>query len=157
MAGVWHPARWWTSSAAGSVFDYRFTSRNAACSDAEGFYYQANWINTFQASKSTRLQFDAYAVGPKILTQGREKAYAYFNLGIRKQALKDLLTISMVAHDVFHTARYFNTREAPGLLSRTTVRPKYPNIVVSLTWNFNSSSQKTPSASGPNLFEGKDF
>ncbi|MBQ6253501.1 MAG: TonB-dependent receptor [Bacteroidales bacterium] len=157
LAGVWHPARWWTSSAAGSVFDYRFTSRNAACSDAEGFYYQANWINTFQASKSTRLQFDAYAVGPKILTQGREKAYAYFNLGIRKQALKDLLTISMVAHDVFHTARYFNTREAPGLLSRTTVRPKYPNIVVSLTWNFNSSSQKTPSASGPNLFEGKDF
>lgn len=157
LAGVVHPTSWWTSSAAGSLFDYRFVSRNEACSDARGFYYQANWINSFQASKTTRLQFDAYAVGPKILTQGREKAYAYFNFGVRQQMLKDRLTLSMVAHDVFHTARYFNTRTAPGLMSRTTVRPKYPNVVVSLTWDFNSSNHKGPSASGTNLFEGKDF
>ena len=157
LAGVWHPASWWTSSAAGSVFDYRFISRNAACTDASGFYYQANWINSFQASKTTRIQFDAYAVGPKILTQGREKAYAYFNLGLRQQMLKDRLTLSAVAHDVFHTARYLNIRSAPGLVSRTLVRPKYPNVVISLTYNFNSSDHKASSASSSNLFEGKDF
>ena len=157
LAGVWHPASWWTSSAAGSVFDYRFISRNAACTDASGFYYQANWINSFQASKTTRIQFDAYAVGPKILTQGREKVYAYFNLGLRQQMLKDRLTLSAVAHDVFHTARYLNIRSAPGLVSRTLVRPKYPNVVISLTYNFNSSDHKASSASSSNLFEGKDF
>ncbi len=157
LAGVWHPASWWTSSAAGSVFDYRFISRNEACTDARGFYYQANWINSFQASKTTRIQFDAYAVGPKILTQGREKAYAYFNLGLRQQMLKDRLTLSAVAHDVFHTARYLNIRSAPGLVSRTLVRPKYPNVVISLTYNFNSSDHKASSASSSNLFEGKDF
>ena len=157
LAGVWHPASWWTSSAAGSVFDYRFISRNAACTDASGFYYQANWINSFQASKTTRIQFDAYAVGPKILAQGREKAYAYFNLGLRQQMLKDRLTLSAVAHDVFHTARYLNSRTAPGLVSRTLVRPKYPNVVISLTYNFNSSDHKASSASSSNLFEGKDF
>ena len=157
LAGVWHPASWWTSSAAGSVFDYRFISRNEACTDARGFYYQANWINSFQASKTTRIQFDAYAVGPKILTQGREKAYAYFNLGLRQQMLKDRVTLSAVAHDVFHTARYLNSRTAPGLVSRTLVRPKYPNVVISLTYNFNSSNHKTSSAVSSNLFEGKDF
>ncbi len=157
LAGVWHPASWWTSSAAGSVFDYRFISRNEACTDARGFYYQANWINSFQASKTTRIQFDAYAVGPKILTQGREKAYAYFNLGLRQQMLKDRLTLSAVAHDVSHTARYLNIRSAPGLVSRTLVRPKYPNVVISLTYNFNSSDHKASSASSSNLFEGKDF
>ena len=157
LAGVWHPASWWTSSAAGSVFDYRFISRNEACTDARGFYYQANWINSFQASKTTRIQFDAYAVGPKILTQGREKAYAYFNLGLRQQMLKDRLTLSAVAHDVFHTARYLNIRSAPGLVSRTLVRPKYPNVVISLTYNFNSSDHKASSASSSSLFEGKDF
>lgn len=157
LAGVWHPASWWTSSAAGSVFDYRFISRNEACTDARGFYYQANWINSFQASKTTRIQFDAYAVGPKILTQGREKAYAYFNLGLRQQMLKDRLTLSAVAHDVFHTARYLNIRSAPGLVSRTLVRPKYPNVVISITYNFNSSDHKASSASSSNLFEGKDF
>ena len=157
LAGVWHPASWWTSSAAGSVFDYRFISRNEACTDARGFYYQANWINSFQASKTTRIQFDAYAVGPKILTQGREKAYAYFNLGLRQQMLKDRLTLSAVAHDVFHTARYLNIRSAPGLVSRTLVRPKYPNVVISLTYNFNFSDHKASSTSSSNLFEGKDF
>ncbi|MBQ8061269.1 MAG: TonB-dependent receptor [Bacteroidales bacterium] len=157
VAGVWHPASWWTSSAAGSAFDYRFSSRNEACTDARGFYYQANWINSFQASKTTRIQFDAYAVGPKILTQGREKAYAYFSLGLRQQMFKDRLTLSAVAHDVFHTARYLNTRTAPGLVSRTLVRPKYPNVVISLTYNFNSSSHKASSAVSSNLFEGKDF
>ena len=157
LAGVWHPASWWTSSAAGSVFDYRFISRNEACTDARGFYYQANWINSFQASKTTRIQFDAYAFGPKILTQGREKAYAYFNLGLRQQMLKDRLTLSAVAHDVFHTARYLNIRSAPGLVSRTLVRPKYPNVVISLTYNFNSSDHKASSASSSSLFEGKDF
>ena len=114
-------------------------------------------MNSFQASKKTRIQFDSYAVGPRILTQGREKAYAYFNLGIRHQMSKDRLTLSMVAHDIFHTARYYNSRTAPGLMSRTTVRPKYPNVVLSLTWNFNSSSQKGSSSSGTALFEGKDF
>ena len=71
--------------------------------------------------------------------------------------LKDRVTLSAVAHDVFHTARYLNIRSAPGLVSRTLVRPKYPNVVISLTYNFNSSDHKASSASSSNLFEGKDF
>ena len=34
---------------------------------------------------------------------------------------------------------------------------KYPNVVISLTYNFNSSDHKASSASSSNLFEGKDF
>lgn len=157
LSGVLHPKPWWTSSLNGSLFDYRFVSRNEACTDARGYYFQTNWMNTFQLAPATRLQFDSYAVGPRILTQGREKAYFYFNFGARQQLLKDRLTLSLVAHDVFHTARYYNSRTAPGLISRTTVRPKYPNVVLSLTWNFNSSSQKGSSSTGTSLFEGKDF
>ena len=156
LSGVLHPTAWWTSSAAASIFDYRFVSRNPACSDADGYYYQANLMNTFQASKGTKIQFDAYAVGPKILTQGKEKGYGYFNFGVRQQMKKDRIILSLVAHDVFHTARYYNTRIAEGLYSRTTVRPKYPNVVLSLTYNFNSSL-KGSTSSGTNLFEGKDF
>lgn len=156
LSGVVHPTAWWTSSAAASIFDYRFVSRNPACTDANGYYYQANLMNTFQPAKSTKVQFDAYAVGPKILTQGKEKGYGYFNFGIRQQMKKDRIILSLVAHDVFHTARYYNTRMAEGLFSRTTVRPKYPNVVLSLTYNFNSSL-KGSSTSGTNLFEGKDF
>ena len=157
LNGVWHPFSWWTSSASGSLFDYRFTSRNAACSDASGFYYQVSWMNSFQALKGTRFQFDSYAVGPKILTQGRENAYVYFNLGIRRPLSKERLILSLVARDVFHTAKYYNTRTAVGLVSRTTVRPVYPNVSLSLTWNFNSSDNKASSSGNTALFEGKDF
>ena len=157
LDGVWHPASWWTSSMAGSLFYYSFTSRNEACKDASGYYYHANWMNTFQLARGTRIQFDSYAVGPRILTQGREKAYCYFNLAVRRQLLKDRLTLSLVARNVLHTAKYFNTRTSPGLTSSTTVRPKYPNIVLSLTWNFNSSQKQRDTSSGTALFEGKDF
>lgn len=157
LNGIWHPASWWTSSVAGSLFDYRFTSRNEACSDASGYYYHANWMNSFQVASGTRVQFDSYAIGPRILTQGREKAYYYFNLGVRQQVLKDRLTLSLVARNVLHTARYYNTRTSPGLTSTTTVRPTYPNVVLSLTWNFNSSQRQRDTSSSTALFEGKDF
>ena len=157
IGGTFKPAEWWSSTASGSLFEYLFVSRNEACTDARGDYYLLSWMNTFQISKGFKLQFDANAVGPKILTQGREKAYYHFNLGARKQLLKDKLTLSAVVQDVFRTAKYFNTRSAPGLESRTAIRPHYPNAILLLTWNFNSSSRKDASQQNVNLFEGKDF
>ena len=43
-----------------------------------------------------------------------------------------------MAHDVFRTARYRNSRVTPTLISATRVRPKYPNIVLSLGYSFDN-------------------
>lgn len=147
----------WTSSLNGSVFNYKFMATDKACTDARGVTFLANWINAFSVGKTTRLQFDSHYVGPRILTQGNENAYFFFEFAVRQQIFKDKLALSLVAHDIFRTAKYRNERNASGLHSVTTVLPKYPGIVLSLSYNFNASKRKSGSAEEHVLFEGKEF
>ena len=156
-AAALKPTRWWNSNLGGSIFNYRFRSHSEVCTDNDGWQYLINWANIFSVARATKLQFDTHIIGPKILTQGREKAYCYFDLAASQQLLRGRMSISLVAHDIFHTARYYNTRHTAGLTSITQVRPRYPNILLSVSYNFNSSSHKANDVSSGALFEGKDF
>ena len=156
---VLKPARWWNMTLGGSLFDYRFFSSYEGCSDNSVLSYTASMINTFNVGKTTRMQFDANVVGPRVLSQGREEAYCYFDFALRQQILGNRLHASLVAHDIFRTAKYYSTRVSPTLISTTHVRPKYPHIVLSLTWTFNAAGHKESSGavSSGAMFEGKDF
>ena len=156
-AAALKPTRWWNSNPGASIFNYRFRSHSEVCTDNDGWQYLVNWANIFSVARDTKVQFDTHVVGPKILTQGREKAYCYFDLAASQKLLKGRMNLSLVAHDVFHTARYRNTRRTEGLTSITRVKPRYPNILLSLSYNFNSSSHKSDNVSSGALFEGKDF
>ena len=116
-------------------------------------------MNNFAAGRNTSVQFDANVVGPAVLTQGREKGYCYFDLALRQSLFGNRVTAAVVAHDVFRTARYRNSRITPTLVSATHVRPKYPNIVFSLGYTFNAAGRKehTGTVSSGAVFEGKDF
>jgi len=151
------PVKWWNSTLNGSVFHYDFNSKCPVCTDRDGWHCLVNWLNAFTVAHDTKLQFDTHFTGPKILTQGREKAYVYFDLAARRQFAKGKLAVSLVAHDVFHTARYYNTRTSSGLSSITRVRPKYLNLMLSVSYNFNASRHKGQLATESNLFEGKEF
>ena len=151
-------ARWWSMNINGSVFDYKFVADYAGCTDATNTGYTASMINNFTLGRTSRLQFDANVVGPTVLTQGREDAYCYFDLAFRQQLFKNKLSASLVAHDLFRTARYNNYRISPTLNSVTHVRPRYPNIVLSLSYVFNSKlKEHTGAVSKGAVFEGKDF
>ena len=153
------PAKWWTSTVNGDFYRFDFNATRDDCMDASGFNYMLGWINNFNVAKNTKMQFDGHFVGPHVLTQGNEKAYCYFDLAARHQFAKGRLSLSLVAHDVFHTAVYENIRTTAGLESRTWVRPKYPNIVLGLTFLFNSSAakEKGGAISKEAGFEGKEF
>ena len=151
--------RCWDMTLNGSLFRYEFTSRYEGCADAANTSYSLSMMNNFSLGRSTRMQFDANFVGPTVLTQGREKAYCYFDLAVRRQLMRDRLAVSLVAHDVFRTARYDNRRSTATLMSSTYVRPKYPNIMLSVSYFFNASGGKTQGGkvSSGAMFEGKDF
>jgi hypothetical protein len=154
------PFRWWNMIVNGSIFHYRFFSSYEGCTDNSVLSYAASMINSFTLGKTTRMQFDANVVGPQLRTQGREEAYCYFSLALRQQILRNRLSASIVAHDIFRTARYDNHLISPTLISTTHVRPKYPNIVLSLTYSFNAEGQhkdKGGAVSSGAFFEGKDF
>lgn len=151
------PTEWWSSNLGGSAFFYDFTATDPSCTDRSGLFWKADWSNAFTAGKNTHVQLDAHAIGPRIITQGREEGYFYCDLAARHSFLRGSLTLSAVAHDVFHTARYFNIRETDGLTSMTRVRPKYPNFIISLSYRFNASNKKAAGVSSDSLFEGKEF
>lgn len=151
--------RWWNITINGSVFDYKFTADYEGSTSASNVSYSASMINNFTLGRTSRLQFDANVVGPTVLTQGREEAYYYFDLAFRQQLFKNKISASIVMHDVFHTAKYNNYRMTPTLKSVTHVRPKYPNIVLSISYAFNAKHKEHTGAvsSGVTVFEGKDF
>lgn len=153
------PVRWWSTMVSGSLYHYRFKSTYEGSTDASTLSYAFSMLNSFNLGKTTRMQFDANFVGPRILSQGRENAYCYFDFAIRQQILKNRLQASLVARDVFRTAKYYSTRNSPTLMSSTFVRPVYPHIVLSLSYTFNASGHKesTGAVSSGAMFEGKDF
>lgn len=151
-------ARWWSMNVNTSLFDYKFDADYEGCTDSKNTGYTASMINNFTLGRTSRLQFDANVVGPTVLTQGREDAYCYFDLAFRQQLFKNKISASIVAHDVFRTARYNNYRISPTLNSTTHVRPRYPNIVLSISYVFNSKHKEhTGAVSKGAVFEGKDF
>lgn len=152
-------ASWWTANINGSVFGYKFTEKYEGCTSASNVSYSAAIISNFTLSPSTKMQFDANFVGPTVLSQGREKAYCYFDLAVRQQVVKNTLWASLVVHNVFHTARYYSSRIADGLESYTNVKPRFPNIALSLTFNFNSKLKEKQGAvsGGGAQFIGSDF
>lgn len=153
------PVHWWRIVANASVYHYRFDSTYEGGTDASIVSSGFSMMNNFNVGRSTRLQFDANYVGPRIISQGKEKGYVYFDLAIRQPLMKNRLAASLVFHDMFRTAKYYSSRISPTLISETFVRPKYPHVVLSLTYNFNSTGHKEKSGavSSGAMFEGKDF
>ena len=152
------PAKWWSTTLNGSAFRYDFKATLPECTDASGFTYMAGWINVFSPFKATKVQLDSHFVGPNALTQGREEAYCFFDLAARQQLLKGRLALSVVAHDLFHTAKYENLRTTACLESHTIVRPQYPSITFGAVLTFNSKpKEKSGAISADASFDGKDF
>ncbi|MBD5224523.1 MAG: TonB-dependent receptor [Bacteroidales bacterium] len=151
-------ASWWTANVNGSLFGYTFIGKYDGCTSASNFSYSVAMINNFTIGSTTKLQFDANLIGPTVLSQGREKAYCYFDLAVRQQLIKNILSASLVVHNLFHTARYSSSRVAAGLESYTVVKPRFPNIALTLAFNFNSrSKEKQGAVSGGAQFTGSDF
>ena len=88
-----------------------------------------------------------------------QSAYCYFDLALRQQFCKNRISAALVVHDVFRTARYENRRTTPSLVSSTRIRPKYPNVVLSLSYSFNAAGGKehTGRVSSGARFDGREF
>ena len=159
LSVVVKPVKRWTATVNADVHNYRFTSHYEGCTSAHGWTYAVGCINQVAATPTTSLQFDGHVVGPQRLTQGRERAYCYFDLAARQQLMHGRMSISLVAHDLLRTARYHNWRTTPTLSSETRVRPHYPNLTLSVSYFFNTTSKESHSGavSKGAVFEGKDF
>lgn len=158
FSGQFKLTDFWSLIANGSGYFYDFTIYNPSQGrDVNSFNYEAYLGNTFTASPTTKIQFDANLVGPAISSQGKENAYFYCNLSARQQFFKRKITAVLAFRDMFGTARYNSSREAVGMTSITKIKPVYPTITLTLTYTFNEFKAKESKADQGELFEGSSF
>lgn len=153
------PAPWWQLAANGDLSFHNFRATYEGCISQHSTTGTIGCINNFRLAKNTSLQFDGHFISGHHLTQGWETAYVYFDLAARQTLLQGKMQLGLVAHDVFHTARYHSLRTHTLLSSETWVRPTYPNIVFSISYHFRQPTAKAKSGalSKEAEFVGKDF
>lgn len=153
------PTKWWQLTTNGDLSLHNFRAKYEGCTSTHNTTGTIGWINNFRLAKNTALQFDGHFVSGHHLTQGWEGAYVYFDLAARQSLLQGKLQLGIVAHDLFHTARYHSLRSSEFLSSETWVRPTYPNIVFSVSYHFRQPSAKAKEGaiSKEAEFVGKDF
>ena len=105
LSVVVKPVKRWTATVNADVHNYRFTSHYEGCTSAHGWTYAVGCINQVAATPTTSLQFDGHVVGPQRLTQGRERAYCYFDLAARQQLMHGRMSISQLAHHAYPLVR----------------------------------------------------
>lgn len=153
------PTKWWQLTANGDLSLHNFRAKCEGCISTHSTTGTVGLINNFRLAKNTSLQFDGHYVGPMHISQGWETGYVYFDLAARQSLLKGKLQLGVVAHDIFHTARYHSLRSMAFMDSETWVRPTYPNIAFSVSYRFRQPTAKAKSGalSSDAEFVGKDF
>lgn len=153
------PAPWWQLTANGDLSFHNFRATYEGCISQHSTTGTIGCINNFRLAKNTSLQFDGHFISGHHLTQGWETAYVYFDLAVRQTLLRGKMLLGLVAHDIFHTARYHSLRTSTLLSSETWVCPTYPNIVFSISYRFRQPTAKAKSGALSNdaEFVGKDF
>ena len=136
--------RWWNTTVNGNVYRYKVkNTQSAGGKTTSSTNYDILWNNLFTLGKYTRVQLDGSFVGPSVTTQGRTEAYWYANLAIRQQLFNRKMTASLSFRDIFRSAKYVSDIETDVLRSYTVIKPKYPQITLTLSWTFNSYRGKT--------------
>lgn len=148
--------KWWGLDINGSFYYYVIKNDyKAEGEDDKSWNWHFALNNNFDITKTTRLRFEGYYVGPTVSTQGTVDEFFYFNLSVRQQFFNRRLSAILNVRDIFSTARYVNTKVGPSLDSRTIIYPKSPMLTLSLTYTFNNfKSQKKEEKYQHDLFEG---
>ena len=138
-----HPVSWWNTTVNGNVYHYKVKNeRSAGGNTSSSTNYDILWNNLFTLGKYTRVQLDGSFVGPSVTTQGRTESYWYANLAVRQQLFDRQLTATLAFKDLFRSAKYVSDIQTADLRSLTRIKPKYPQIILTLSWTFNSFKQK---------------
>lgn len=152
-----HLLHGWNTTVNGNVYHYKVKNEQAAGGNTHSSTnYDILWNNLFNVGKYTRIQLDGSFVGPSVTTQGGTDAYFYANLALRQQLCNRKLTATLAFRDLFRTAKYVSDIQSADLHSITRIKPKYPQITLTLSWTFNSFKAKSGSTKEDRseMFEG---
>lgn len=155
LSGQFIVIKRWSLNANGSLYHYRVVNEFSTGDNESSINYGLSLNNTFELAKYTRLQLDGNWVGPSVTTQGQTDAFWYANLALRQQFAQRKFTATLSFRNVFGSARWTTDIIRSDLRSSTRIRPYYPTLAMTLSYNFNNfkskASEQTPDH---DIFEG---
>ena len=148
--------KWWELSLNGNVYYYKVINDLQAGGKKEtSANYDFTLNNLFRVHKNTRIQIDGNFVGPSVTTQGRSESFWFVNLAVRQQVYNPNLQATLSFRNIFNSASYRNEITTADLSSFTHIRPRYPEITLSVSYTFNNYKRsQEQTRDNRDLFEG---
>lgn len=132
---------WWSTNISTSIFDYRMSVNpefESNVKDTQSNNWKARMSNTFKASQSFRIQFDAMYNAPTITATGTRSAMAFSSLAVKKSFFNRKLDLGISVMDVFDTAKRESKSSGETFYSNYTFDMKSPVLQFTLTYLFNN-------------------
>jgi outer membrane receptor protein involved in Fe transport len=155
LSGNVRPVKWLNIYASANLYRYNIEG-DIVTKFAQVKSFRSDFVlnTTFTIAKNSRLQLTGFYNAPTIAAQGlRSKMYG-MNAGFTQTLLKNKLSLTLNARDVFHTIKFSFTAESEGLSTKFNFTPDYPVIMLSLSYKINNYEKRNNELEKNNNFGG---
>lgn len=131
--------KWWHIDLMGNIYDYRVEGElNGRDFSESSFNWNTRFNNTLRFGKTTRVQLNGMYNSPTITAQGERDGFLMANLAVRQSFLKNKLSATLQARDLFATMRHSSTYVGDDFYSYTYFVPKSPTVTLTLAFKINN-------------------
>lgn len=119
----------------------------AGLPSAQGYGISGRASLNWQVRPDDMLQFNATAVGKRLIAQGVLEPYYSVNLGWRHK-VNDRVTATVTVQDLLATYRFERRLDTPALTEHLDIRPAYRSVFFRLDYRFGGKSAKAAKEPG---------
>jgi outer membrane receptor protein involved in Fe transport len=143
LSGNIRPAKWMNIYASANLYRYDIEGDIVSeFADVKSFRSDFVLNTTFTFLKNSRLQVTGFYNAPTIAAQGLRSNIYGMNMAFTQNLLKNKLSITLNARDVFRTIKFSFHAESEGLKTDFQFRPDYPVIMLNLSYKINNYSKR---------------
>lgn len=132
---------WWTANLSGSLYDYRihvYPEYTSSVSETQSNNWRARLSNTFKASETMRVQFDAMYNSASVTATGTTSGVAFTSLAVKKSFFDRKLDVGVSLIDVFNTAKMEMYGSGESYYSNYYFDMKSPYFQFNISYVFNN-------------------
>lgn len=139
----YRPAKWWNFNVMGNFYHYKVQGMLYGEDQVEtSNNWHARWGNTFNITKTTKLQVDAMYHAPTTSLQGKREGFAFTNMAVRQDFFNNKLNLTFSVRDVLNTAKFGFESSGPDFYSKRNFDMDSPVFSLTLSYKINNYRQK---------------
>jgi outer membrane receptor protein involved in Fe transport len=150
------PAKWWSFNLMGNLYQYRIVGNlNGRDVDNSSTNWNARLSNTFNITKTTKLQVDGMYNSPTTSAQGSRDGFAFTNVAVRQDFFNNKLNATFSVRDVLNTAKFGFESKGTNFYSKSKFDMKSPVFSITLSYKINNFKQKKQAGDSENGGNGE--